>query len=95
MEKQHQKSKHKGYVEPAIIFFVHCVVAVIVVVLAWTLTKIVWPVLRFCALFLWSKVKRSKSQKQTTPAPALGNGLPTPECFKHSPNLARAKEIKF
>jgi len=68
-------------------------VALPICAVIWVSMKIVWPILRFCAKFVWKQLCKSLSKPKV--AKPSKETLPTPAIFKNAPNLARARSIRF
>jgi len=61
--------------------------------LIWISMRILWPTLRFCAKLAWKVLLRILSKAKLVKPPK--QILPTPDVFKDSPNLARAKQVRY
>jgi hypothetical protein len=85
-------------------FLIGALIASVLIIAGILLLKVLWPLTKWIAKKGWAKL-RGKTQKadaksENLPtleieARATGNGLPTPDIFKDSPNLAPLREFRF
>lgn len=85
--------KQPSNIEQRYTSVVSFLVALPICAVIWVSMKIVWPILRFCAKFVWKQLCKTLSKSKV--AKPLKKPLFTPEIFKNAPNLAPAKTIRF
>ncbi|WP_426172555.1 hypothetical protein [Pseudoduganella sp. R-34] len=84
-------------------FVAGLLIAAILVTGGLLLTKVLWPMLKWVAKKAWDKLRgkgKTVQEVDNETEPEFeslfqGNGLPTPDIFKGSPNLARARDLTF
>lgn len=103
MQQQQPKMNPRG---DLFTFLLGALIAAFFVVGNILITKVLWPIVKWAAIKAWNKIRGKSATKEAEEPmgvqepeqdvrPDVGNGLPVPDIFKDSPNLARLREFKF
>lgn len=86
-------------IEEAVTTLIALPFSAVIVIAVFAMRSVVWPILRFCGKAALKGLKRglakAQANKPSVKKAKVQASLPTPDIFKHAPNLAPAKQVRF
>jgi uncharacterized membrane protein len=86
-------------IEEAVTTLIALPFSAVIVLAAFVMRSVAWPILRFCGKAALKGLKRAltkaQASKPSVKKAKVQASLPTPDIFKNAPNLAPAKQVRF